>query len=592
VASGNNTVQIIINVTGNAQDTITGIGQAATRQTGSIIELSQKIRDIGLAFQFVSQAYGSLRGSMAEAVSLYRDQSVAVTRLQQVMSNMMGARAEEVQGILAVAEAQQKLGVIGADVQLAGAQEMATYLSKADSLRKVIPVMNDMMAQQYGLNATAQDAVNIGTMLGKVLQGQTGALSRYGYYFDGAQEKILKFGTEEERVAVLSRIVGETVGGVNQALAQTPEGRMKQSADAMDDLKARAGSLLLGIQAALSPAVSRIAEIIDSILGKFEQYRERITAIAGVIADYLVTGLNALWTVVRALGEGIAWFVRGFNEGHPVFVGAAVALGGIAVALVAYQTVMVAVTAATRIWAAVQAVLNALMTANPVGLIIAGIVALVAAIVFLVMKIKGWGTLWEATVSFITSITKGFVESVKLSFNAVVNGIMIAIDRIREGWYRFKEAVGLGDSGENRSMIARIAADVEERKKALADGARKVVEYGAAVAKSWEKVNLGWDSSVTVRGTVDRLKAQLGISDHTMQVNNDLSTTLSQSSEHISTGGKSVKNFNITINDGLIKQVDNHFAGTNETPQSADDFMWRLSQALQMVLNDVNYAAE
>jgi hypothetical protein len=128
--------------------TITRIGQAATQQTGSIIELSQKIRDIGFAFQFVSQAYGSLRGSMAEAVSLYRDQSVAVILLQQVMSNMMGARAEEVQGILAVAEAQKKLGVIGADVQLAGAQEMATYLFKADSLWRLSQalqmVLNDV----------------------------------------------------------------------------------------------------------------------------------------------------------------------------------------------------------------------------------------------------------------------------------------------------------------------------------------------------------------------------------------------------------------------------------------------------------------
>jgi hypothetical protein len=62
--------------------------------------------------------------------------------------------------------------------------------------------------------------------------------------------------------------------------------------------------------------------------------------------------------------------------------------------------------------------------------------------------------------------------------------------------------------------------------------------------------------------------------------------------DSITAGGKSVKNFNITINDGLIKQVDNHFASTNENPATAGDFMWAFSQALQMMLNDINYTAK
>ena len=48
-----------------------------------------------------------------------------------------------------------------------------------------------------------EQAAQIGSMLGKVMEGQTGALSRYGYKFDEAQEKILKTGTEAERAAVL-----------------------------------------------------------------------------------------------------------------------------------------------------------------------------------------------------------------------------------------------------------------------------------------------------------------------------------------------------------------------------------------------------
>jgi hypothetical protein len=141
-------------------------------------------------------------------------------------------------------------------------------------------------------------------------------------------------------------------------------------------------------------------------------------------------------------------------------------------------------------------------------------------------------------------------------------------------------------------MIAMINGDVEKRKQAIVDGAKKVAAYSKAAVKSFEKVNLSWDSSITMKGMTDKLKDGLGINDNTSVTSNDLSKDLSVTSNSISSGGKSVKNFNITINDGLIKQVDNHFTSTNESPQSAGDFMWQLSQALQMILNDVNYAGK
>ena len=53
-----------------------------------------------------------------------------------------------------------------------------------------------------------------------------------------------------------------------------------------------------------------------------------------------------------------------------------------------------------------------------------------------------------------------------------------------------------------------------------------------------------------------------------------------------------MKNFNITINDGLVNGVQNYFNSSSDDPSSASDFMWRLSNALQMILNDVNYAAQ
>jgi hypothetical protein len=48
---------------------------------------------------------------------------------------------------------------------------LSTYLEKTESLKALIPVMNDMLAQQYGINASQQSAASIATMLGKVMDG-------------------------------------------------------------------------------------------------------------------------------------------------------------------------------------------------------------------------------------------------------------------------------------------------------------------------------------------------------------------------------------------------------------------------------------
>ena len=154
-----------------------------------------------------SSVVQQLTGVFQGLTSAYADQHVAETKLAQAMRNTMDASNEEIESIKQLCSEQQKLGVIGDEVQLAASQELATYLTMSDNLKTLIPVMNDMVAQQYGLGASAESATQIASMLGKVMNGQTEALSRYGYKFDDAQKHILLYGDESERAAVLAQVV-------------------------------------------------------------------------------------------------------------------------------------------------------------------------------------------------------------------------------------------------------------------------------------------------------------------------------------------------------------------------------------------------
>ena len=224
---------------GDLRDAISQVVDEAGKVNSSLINSNQ----IAQAFEQVSSAVQSLQSVMHDLTDAYAVQSAAEARLEQVMRNTMDASEAEIQSIKDLTAAQQQLGIVGDEVQLSGAQELATYLSKKESLEALIPVMNDMIAQQYGYNASAESAVTIASMMGKVLDGQVGALSRYGYTFTEAQEQILKFGTEEERAATLAEVVEQSVGGMNEALASTPYGRIVQANNAFGDLKETLGMI-------------------------------------------------------------------------------------------------------------------------------------------------------------------------------------------------------------------------------------------------------------------------------------------------------------------------------------------------------------
>lgn len=232
-----------------------------------------KVTQVTTSFQNAMSGLQQLTGLMQTYTAANSEQAQVEAKLANNMRNTMGARDEDVQSIKDLCAAQQRLGVIGDEVQMAGAQELATYLEKKSSLEQLIPVMNDMVAQQYGLNATSEAATNIATMLGKVMDGQVGALSRYGYKFDEAQAEILKFGTEEQRAAVLAEVVESSVGGMNESLAKTDAGKAKQAADNFGDLKEEIGAIIAPFESAIikagqfSLAINAISTTVGGIRG-------------------------------------------------------------------------------------------------------------------------------------------------------------------------------------------------------------------------------------------------------------------------------------------------------------------------------------
>ena len=234
------------NITMSAEELAKSIKKVENAHEG----LRTGVININQLKQSWDNAFSGMQGIVqitSELTSAYSIQEGAEVKLQTIMQQRMGATDSMVESIKTLCSAQQQIGVIGDEVQLSGAQQMATFLSEKESLDKLIPAMNDLLAQQNGLNATEQDAVSIGNMMGKAMQGQVDVLQRVGISFSDAQKHVLQYGTEEERAAILSEVIRQNVGEMNKRLAETDSGRMKQFSNTIGDIKEQIGSLLMPI---------------------------------------------------------------------------------------------------------------------------------------------------------------------------------------------------------------------------------------------------------------------------------------------------------------------------------------------------------
>ena len=308
---------------------VTTQSKKASQSMGSMMSaINRSTSKLNSAIGGMSKVLGAagIAVSLAGVVHAAKDAAAAFNEVQennaalaQVMKNTMGATKEQWRSVLGLADAQQRLGVIDAEVTKAGAVELATYLGLSDSLETLIPVMNDMLAQQYGMAASSENAANIATMLGKVMNGQTGALSRYGYSFTAAQEAILKYGDEAQRAAVLAQVVEESVGGMNQALAQTPAGRLQQVKFALGDIQEGFGKAVMTIATAFLPLLNTVAAAL-----------QRIAAWAGRVAQAIANVFGVKTKTVAAAGGGIGAAASGINDAADAGDNLSDAMGGAA----------------------------------------------------------------------------------------------------------------------------------------------------------------------------------------------------------------------------------------------------------------------
>ncbi len=367
--------------------------KAAGKQTDKLKSKVERTRSSvgGLQKAFAGLlAAGVVTRGISKSLTAFDAQEKALAQVRQGLRSTGGVAGRTFDELTKKASELQKKTLFGDEqiLQEATAQ-LLTFTSIAGEQfdRAQVSALN--LATR--LNGDLKSAsLQLGKALNDPVKGMS-ALSRSGITFSNEQIEVIKHLQKTNRLAEAQGLILDELdkqyGGSSEAAAKAGTGGLKQLGNVLGDLQEKFGALLYdGIRPSL-PFFFKLTDSASKLFDIIRENKETLSAVIGIIA------------------------------------GAAAPFA--------------AIVLVTKLWTIAQWALNLAMTANPIGIVVAAIGALVAGIVIAWKRsekfravIKG---LWATLKQLGENIKTNFIEIPKLvieAFQKVPSAILHAFKSI------------------------------------------------------------------------------------------------------------------------------------------------------------------
>lgn len=491
--------------------------QSTTEHAGGLGEVFGKVGGI-IAGVFAVEKLVEFGKESREA---FKKSEAAAAQVNQAITTTGGLAGRSLDELREKAEALEKTTLFGDEDTLAADSLVLTFTNIRGAIfDQAIPAIQDL-AQRMAGDGPADlkgAAIQVGKALNDPIAG-INALRRVGVSFSDAQKDqiatLVKHGEIQKAQAIILKELNTEFGGSAEAARKVlgPMGDLDQESE---ELKKTFGKLVT----------------------------EGLNVIVPVLVD-----------VVHGLQDATKWI----SENKDLLTDVGIVVGTTAAAYGVYQLTILALEAPMAIMTAAQWALNAAMDANPVGIIVVGIGALIGG---LVLAYKHSAT-----------------------FRAVLSGIGEVASELVPIFKGVGETI-LGALTFNPVLIAKGFKDAY-------DGIAKVVKDGGITGA----FNRGFDQSMTdskkaedaekTTGTASDLVTKPGKGKVTPFSLSTGGKGKGDSSDTSLAGGKSVRNVKVDIHK-LVERLEFHT--TNITGASTADIKRQLTELLVGVVHDSELA--
>lgn len=273
--------------------------------------------------------------------------------------------------------------------------------------------------------------------VGAALRGETEPIRQYGVLLDDAslRQEAVRQGlikttkealTPQQKVLAAHALILKQTSDAQGDFARTSD----STANVQKRLAAESANTQAELGQKLAPAMTALRQILlDSIVV--------VTALIGAITP-LVAGFAAMVGFIRANIDVLGPLAA-------VIATVAVVANASAIATTAVTAAQRVAAAATKAWAVVQGVLNAVMSANPLGLLVVAIAVLVAAVVLAYRHSETFREIVQAAWQVVQRVIGAVVPAVLGFIHALVGGVRDAWGAIRDAttaiWGRVRDVI-------------------------------------------------------------------------------------------------------------------------------------------------------
>ena len=460
--------------------------------TGALKKHSSQANSTGLSLKNLAKKAVGVVGAYAgfrEIVNFSKDcvsaadtQVRAETRLEQLMMNVKGTTLENVNAMKKYSSELQGVTTVGDEATIQGASQLATFQLQSDTIKKLLPSLQDLAVSQYGVTVSGDQMQQMANLMGKVMTGNVGSLTRYGVTMDETQKKILKTGTESQKASMLVEVMNKNFGGLAASMATTPEGKIVQIKNAWGDMQEVIGAKLypvvtdfFGLVAQKMPSIqSGLERLLDS--GVVEKAAS--SAFNGISALFDGIGKAAVfitehWGLIKPILTGVlTGFVafKGLSGLSGVFSGVSNGLNLVSKGLRAakkasgFFNTMKAMGGVLSKGSGLVKGLGAAFTflSSPVGIVIAVIGVVVAAFIYCWNRFEGFRNFWISAWEGIKNVASTVGEKIKGVFDSVKEKVMGFWNKIKDIWDKVKGVFTGSGSGGNVNVNVYGASEAQK----------------------------------------------------------------------------------------------------------------------------------
>ncbi len=347
------------------RDKVSATAGKITKSLGGV----QKMAD-SISFAKIALGVGAAAAGVKKLADMAAVQERAEVKVRQAIAATNGAAMLSFEELTKAASDLQNNTLFGDEQILNDATaQLLTFTNIAGE--------NFKRTQQAALDLATMldgDLKSSSIQLGKALNDPVknlSALSRSGIQFSSEQTATIKALSETNRLAEAQSIILDELnrqyGGQAAAARASGLGEWEASFNKLGDAGEAIGRSFLPILNELGGLISRVSQ-------------------------YIIDNIDTIMSWAKFLGM----------------------VGG---AILGVVSVIKVIAIATKAWAAVQVLLNLAMTANPIGLLIAGIGALIALVVAAWNSFEGFRKViymtWEIIKEFASGTLSGFLEGIR-----------------------------------------------------------------------------------------------------------------------------------------------------------------------------------